>query len=169
MTADASYPRGVYRKLGGATLVVAATGTIEVEDGGLIQVDSGGSIDIQSGSSFKLDTPLEMQDGGYVKNYYAAKSKLNKTQLVAGQYCTLTASSTAPAVALPAPVAGAWVCAKCIEASSTLGGTIVLTSTVDFAGTVKNKLKFDQDGEVALLMGTTAAWALVYSTATSTS
>jgi len=49
------YQSKVYRKQGGAEMVVASGGAVTVESGGDIVVESGGEIIVESGGALKLD------------------------------------------------------------------------------------------------------------------
>jgi len=56
MTLNATYQPKVYRAQGGASFVVAASGTEKVESSGAVEFESGGILDLQTGTVFKDST-----------------------------------------------------------------------------------------------------------------
>lgn len=142
---DATYQPKVYRKHGGAELVVASSGTLTVESGGIVNYQSGGyaRLPVQSLGSSQVATT--------VVNYGLS---------------VLTGTTTGPTYSLAAPVVGLF---KAISLSATSSGAThraVLNANstgVSFDTTGGNQLTFATSAlrGVSLVAETTAKWRIV--------
>lgn len=107
-----SYQPPVYRKQGGAELVVASSGIITVESGGSMDVESGGSIDIESGGSITLASGANLR-------HAVSTVATSATTITADGFSLVTGTTVGPTFLIANPKVGV---VKYIHLTSTSSG-----------------------------------------------
>lgn len=168
---DATYQTDNYEEQGGARTViggeldVVSGGSIDLESGGNIDVLSGAAIDIASGGDISVASggTITMASGGAIA---VAVQTLGSSQVatnITGEgITTITATTTAPAYTMDAPVTGVQKIIACT--ANTSSGTAVINSNstgVSFTSSGDNEMTMNAIGDRVILAAlSTTAWII---------
>ncbi len=175
--ADASYLPKVYRKRGGAEIVIASSGDLTVESGGTATIESGGALTVDSGGTLtnagtlantgaitNTGTITNSSDGGTIESItaHSTASAINKYGI------SLIGSTATGAKAYTlAPPAAAYVGRRKLVICKSSTGGVTLTTTGTF-NAAKKVITFGANADgvsVELVAATSAQWSIIgYST-----